>query len=114
MCLLTITLTAGDGGPVLALSGEADMTTVPELAAAFAAQVDAAVPHLTVDLSGLRFADSASIRVLVKASRALRARGGTLTLSRPQPSVARTLSLLGVDQVIPVRGGPGAGSGLDG
>ena len=108
---LTITLAAGDCGPVLALSGEADMTTVPELAAAFAAQVDAGVRHLTVDLSGLRFADSASIRVFVKASRALRAHGGILALSRPQQSVARTLRLLGVDQVIPVRGGASAGTG---
>jgi anti-anti-sigma factor len=111
---LRITVTAGDSGSVLALSGEADMTCVAELSAAFAAQVDAAAGHLTVDLAGLRFADSAAIRVLVKASRALRARGGTLTLSRPQPSVARTLSLLGVDRVIPVHGGAGAGTGLDG
>lgn len=107
-------MAAGDRGSVLALSGEADMTSVPELSAAFAAQVDAGVGNLTVDLAGLRFADSAAIRVLVKASRALRDRGGTLTLSRPQPSVARTLSLLGVDRVIPVHGGTGAGEVLDG
>jgi anti-sigma B factor antagonist len=111
---LRIALAAGDCGPVLVLAGEADMTSVPEMSAAFAAQVDAGVQHLTVDLSGLRFADSASIRVLVKTGRALRERGGTLVLSRPQPSVARTLSLLGVDRVIPVRGGAGAGSGIGG
>jgi anti-sigma B factor antagonist len=110
---LRIAVAATDGGSVLTLSGEADMTSVPELSAAFAAQVDAGVRDLTVDLAGLRFADSAAIRVLVKASRALRDRGGTLALSCPQPSVARTLSLLGVDRVIPVHGAD-ARTGHDG
>ncbi len=102
-------MASSDCGPVLALSGEADITCVPELSAAFAAQIEAGVLHLTVDLSGLCFADSAAIRVLVKTSRTLCDRGGTLALSRPQPSVARMLSLLGVDRVVPVRGG-GAGA----
>jgi anti-anti-sigma factor len=111
---LTITVAAGNCGPVLVLSGEADMTTTPELAAALAAQVDAGARHLTLDLSGLRFADSATVGVLISAERVLRTRGGTLVLVRPQPAVARTLNLLGVDQVIPVRGGTGTGTGPDG
>lgn len=88
---------------MVALSGEADVTTVPELTAALAAQAEG-VRHLTVDLSGLRFADSASIAVLISASRALKARGGTLDLDHPQPALARVLTILGVDQVIPVHG----------
>ena len=111
---LSITVAAGDCGPVLVLSGEADMTTVPELSAALTAQIDAGVRRLTVDLSGLRFADSATVGALIAASRSLRAAGGTLVLSRPQSVVARTLNLLGVDRVIPVRGGTGAGTGPDG
>jgi anti-sigma B factor antagonist len=104
MSLLTIVVAAGDGGPLVALLGEADVTTVPELTAALTAQVAAGVRHLTVDLSGLRFADSASVSVFISASHVLRASGGTLVLCRPQPPVARMLSLLGVDQVIPVHG----------
>lgn len=110
---LTIAVAEGGCGTVLALSGEADMTTAAELAAALTAQVDAGVRQLNLDLSGLRFADSATIGVLISAGRALREHGGTLTISRPQPAVARTLSLLGVDRVIPVRGGTGAGNRPD-
>ena len=98
---------------MVALSGEADLTTVPELAAALAAQVDAGARHLTVDLSALAFVDSASIGALITASHALRARGGTLELAGPQPIVARTLGLLGVDEVIPIRGGAVARSESD-
>jgi anti-anti-sigma factor len=67
--------------------------------------------HLTVDLSGLGFADSAAIRALVIAHLALKRQAGSLELSEPQPLVARTLRLMGVDQVIPVR--PQATPGLD-
>jgi anti-sigma B factor antagonist len=104
MSLLEIVVAAGDGGPVVALSGEADVTTVPELTSALTAQIADGVRHLTVDLSGLTFADSASVSVFISASHVLRASGGTLVLCRPQPPVARMLSMLGVDQVIPVHG----------
>jgi len=88
---------------VLTLSGEADVTTVAELSAALTAQLASDERHLTVDLSGLRFADSSVIRELVLAGRTLKDRGGGLGLANPQPAVARALSLLGVDQAIEVR-----------
>ena len=103
MGLLEISVTAGESGPVLMLSGEADLTTVAELRDALAAQVASGARHLTVDLSRLRFADSSVIRALVLADRTLRERGGRLELAHPQPVVARALSLLGVDQAIEVR-----------
>ena len=101
--LLEISVVAGEAGPVVMLSGEADLTTVAELADALSAQLAAGVRHLTVDLSRLRFADSAVIRELVLADRRLKDRGGGLALAHPQPVVARALSLLGVDRAIEVR-----------
>jgi anti-anti-sigma factor len=105
---LEISVAAGEAGPVLTLSGEADLTTVAELADALSAQLAAGAPHLTVDLSRLRFADSAVIRALVLADRTLKQRGGGLALAHPQPVVARALSLLGVDQAIEIRDGMSA------
>ena len=110
MGLLEITVAAGESGPVLSLSGQADVTTVAELSAALTAQLAGDARHLTVDLSGLRFADSAAIRELVLAGRKLKNRGGDLELASPQPAVARALSLLGVDQAIKVRNRTDAGA----
>jgi anti-sigma B factor antagonist len=116
--LLEISVAAGDHGPVLMLSGEADLTTAAELSDALTAQLASGTPYLTVDVSRLQFADSAVIRALVLANRTLKARGGGMELVHPQPVVARALSLLGVDQVIEVRdergrrAGPLAGPGL--
>ena len=110
MSLLEISVAAGESGPVVTLSGEADVTTVAELSEALTAQLASGARHLTVDLSGLRFADSAVIRELVMADRKLKDGGGGLELANPQPAVARALSLLGVDQVIEVRDGTNAGA----
>jgi anti-sigma B factor antagonist len=73
-----------------------------------AAQLEGGTTRLTVDLSGLRFADSAAIGELIQAHHAITQRGGTLELTRPQPVVARMLSLLGVDQILTVRDQAGA------
>jgi len=48
---------------------------VAELTEALTAQLADGAPHLTVDLSRLRFADSAVIRALVLADRTLKKRG---------------------------------------
>jgi anti-sigma B factor antagonist len=108
--LLEISVAVGETGSVLMLSGEADLTTVAELTDALTAQLATGARHLTVDLSRLRFADSAVIRALVLADRMLKNRGGGLALAYPQPGVARALSLLGVDQAIEVRDGMSAGA----
>src|SRR5690242_20316657 len=44
-----------------------------------------------------------AVQVLVVAAKILRARGGGLVLFRPQRQVARTLTLMGADQVITIR-----------
>jgi anti-anti-sigma factor len=110
---LEISVAAGEAGPVMTLAGEADVTNAAALGEALAAQLSGA-RQLTVDLSGLRFADSASVRALVLAGRALAERGGGLVLLRPQPAVARVLALLGVDQAITVRGQASLGAGPQG
>jgi len=94
---------------VVRLSGEADLSVARQLGDALNAQLASGASHLTVDLSRLRFADSAAVRALIKAHHALKHRGGTLELVGAQPEVARVLSLLGVDQAIPTH--PHAGSG---
>jgi len=111
--LLEISVAAGGSGPVVTLSGEADVTNVAELSEALTAQLASGARHLTVDLSGLRFADSSVIGALVLAGRTLKDRGGGLELARPQPVVARALTLLGVDQAIEIRDGTSARADQD-
>lgn len=93
---------AGESGPVVMLAGEADLTGAEQLNALISAQLATGTCQLTVDVSGLQYADSASIRTLALAARTLTKRGGSLLLLDPQPSVARVLTLLGVDQMVTI------------
>jgi len=74
---LTISASAGADGPVVVLSGEADMTTTEMLREMLATQLGTGARLVTVDASELSFLDSASLRILVLAARALQARHGT-------------------------------------
>lgn len=106
MTMLDIQVTATEAGPLMMLSGEADVTTVGQLQEALDGQLAQGTLTLLVEVSGLRFADSATIGVLISAARRLQARGGHLDLLSPPPALARMLTLLGVDQVLTVRNGP--------
>ena len=103
MAALRASAAAGADGPIVALSGEADATTAAELRKTLATQLDTGARLVTVDVSGLSFLDSASLRVLILAARALKGRHGRLVFARPQPLVARLLEITGADRLLDVR-----------
>ena len=105
MSILQASVSSGRDGPVLVLSGEADMTNLAVLNDAMAAAMPGGARHLTVDVSGLRFADTASVRALLLAALTLKDQGGFLVLLRPQPALRQVLTLLGAGQAITIRAG---------
>jgi len=98
-------VSAGGSGPVIMLSGETGPASKAQLSAFLARQLAGGTRHLTVDASGLRFADPAGLRALVLAAVLLKDRGGSLVLLRPQEPVARALALTGAGHMFTIRGG---------
>lgn len=101
---LQASVAAGSSGPVITLSGEADLASVAQLSALIAGQLSGGTLELTIDASDLRFADTASIRELILAARTLNERGGRLVLLHPQRPVARILTVLVVDGMFTIVG----------
>jgi anti-sigma B factor antagonist len=81
---------------VLALSGELDMVSAPDLAQTLDEVL--AQPHVRVmlDLNGLSFVDSAGVSVLIKAKQAAAVNGRTLVLRRPTEQLERVFALVGL------------------
>jgi|SRR5450755_260938 anti-sigma B factor antagonist len=102
---LHTSVAAGESGPVVMLSGEAELSSAGQLSDLLTAQLSGGAQQLMMDVSGLRFADSASVRALVLAGKTLRERGGTLVIARPQRAVARLLELMGANELLVVQGG---------
>ena len=98
---------------MVVLSGEADFTCLAALTAVINGQLSGGTRWLTIDVSELRFADTASIRELILAAKAMRKRSGTLVLLHPQRPVARVLALLGADHMFTIRTSPDPGDGTD-
>ena len=95
---LTITTTIDDHGWVIvAVAGEVDLATAPQLAQFLTAITDRDVK---VDLAGVRFLDSSGVAALVAGSRALTASGHLLRTSGEQDNVRRVLEISGVDTML--------------
>ena len=106
MSKLRMSVAAGESGPLIVVRGEADVTNADELSELVTGQLADGTLHLTVDVGGLDFADTAGIRVFLLAAKTLRQRGGDLVLLRPQRTLARILEILGADEVLAIQKEP--------
>jgi anti-anti-sigma factor len=88
---------------VLALRGDLDPATAPQLEEAIAAAAEAdAVERIVLDLAGLSFLDSSGLRTFVTARESLAGDGILLALRRPTANVVRLLDVTGLGEIIDV------------
>src|SRR5215469_83451 len=99
---LTISVSPEPGYVAVSVAGEIDMATAPQLREQLASVVSGGAQRVVVDLAQVAFLDSAGTAVLTATHRVLAGKAGSLALASPSPAAWRVLSLLGVDQVIPV------------
>jgi anti-anti-sigma factor len=90
------------GRPVVAASGELDLSTVPIVKKAIAAAADEGGSPVLVDLARVTLVDSTTIHVLVDATRRLQAAGRELVVVAPERYVRGVLDLTGADRVLRV------------
>jgi anti-sigma B factor antagonist len=86
------------GVPVIAVSGELDMSNAERLEATVETVVADGPDRLIFDLSGLRFMDSAGIAVLLSAA----GKVPSIELRDPLPPVRRVVELTGLESVLSV------------
>jgi anti-anti-sigma factor len=95
------------GGPVVVLSGELDLASVPGVAPTLFTAVTSAGPGtVTLDLRGVGYLASAGVGLVLEADARARAAGGNLkVLVAPSGRPARILALIGLDRVVTVTPG---------
>ncbi|MFJ7151522.1 STAS domain-containing protein [Streptomyces sp. NPDC100445] len=90
----TVTVTHYPGESVIALAGELDMSTCPQVDEATTA-LPAGATSLRLDLSGISFMDSMGLNLLLTLRRRIRADAGRLALAGVQEQPAGLLRLTG-------------------
>jgi anti-sigma B factor antagonist len=87
---------------VIAVTGELDLATSPELEEQLLGALHADADVVILDLRELEFMDSTGLSVLVKAHRAAEEGARRLYLIKGPPQVQRLLSLTGVGERLTV------------
>ena len=89
---------------MLALSGELDVVSAPELEQCLNDVLAEPQARVTLDLSELAFVDSAGMSVLIKAKQDAESNGRTLVLGRATEQVQRVFALVGLADWLTIEG----------
>jgi anti-sigma B factor antagonist len=101
-----VELRTDDRASVLAISGELDLSSSPELESHLAQAFESAPKTVIVDLRGLEFIDSTGLSVLVKAHQQAQEAGREFGIINGGAQVRRLLSLTGVTERLRVADEP--------
>ncbi len=99
---LTVHTELGGDAAVVAVAGELDMATAPEVWEKVDGLLSAGRHRLVFDLSELSFCDSTGLSVFVRARNRSAASGGEVFLAAPQRAVRRVLEVSGLVAVLPM------------
>ena len=94
-----VTESETEGTAVLAVQGEVDVSTAPELRERLLALAEAGRTVAVVDLSDVSFVDSTALGVLVSGVKRLRSAGGDLRLVVTQPRISKVFEITGLNDV---------------
>jgi anti-sigma B factor antagonist len=87
---------------VIAVRGEIDLFTAPELKQKLTDAIEAGKTRIVVDLAETTFLDSTALGVLIGAVKRLRSREGALVIVNVDQNIAKTFEITGLDQIFTI------------
>lgn len=99
----TLTTEKTDAGTaVIALTGEVDLYTAPELKQELVRVIDAGARGVVVDMTNTTFIDSTTLGVLISGVKRLRPNGGSVELVVTDRNIRKIFEITGLDRVFPL------------
>ena len=99
---ITSNVSLPDGSVTLAVSGELTAVTAEQLNAAIETVLGQAFLALTLDFKDLEYVASAGLRVLLKAQKALDAKGGKFIIRNACEEVMNVFEITGFDNILTI------------
>ena len=97
---VTLCVRPGDGGTIVAVSGEVDVCTEAPLQQALLRIIRECSARLMLDLSGVSFMDCAGLRALLATRHRAELRGGCMRLIAASAAVRRIIELTGAQEAL--------------
>jgi anti-anti-sigma factor len=91
----------GEGGVVLRLEGELDISSAPQVEQAVESQLAGGARQVVIDLRALSFIDSSGLRLFILLSDRARSEGWELRLIRPGEPTIAVFRLTGAEENLP-------------
>src|ERR1051326_2030227 len=91
-----------DNRHVVAVRGEIDLFTAPELKQKLTDAIEGGKSRIVVDLTDTTFLDSTALGVLIGAVKRLRSRDGALVIVNVDQNIAKTFEITGLDQIFTI------------
>jgi anti-sigma B factor antagonist len=88
--------------PVIALEGEVDVYTAPQLKQQMIALLEGGTKEVVVDLTQVDYLDSTALGVLIGGLKRLREMDGNLALICPSPRIKRVFEITGLDKIFDI------------
>jgi len=93
------TQTVSKSSSIIALEGEVDVYTAPQLKQQIISLLDNDITKIIVDLTDVAYLDSTALGVLIGGLKRLRERDGSLSLICPNPRIRRIFEITGLDKI---------------
>jgi anti-sigma B factor antagonist len=98
----SVTTIPSDDLFVVAVTGQADLHTAPELRDAIGNAIDEGHTRLVIDLTDATFIDSMTLGVLLSALKRVTPLGGRLVVVCPDPHLRRVFEITSLDRVLAI------------
>jgi anti-sigma B factor antagonist len=105
---LSVSQTSAGNVPILAVDGEVDVYSAPELKDKIGELVQSGQTTLIVDLSSVAFLDSTGLGALVEARSATAEAGGAMPIVCNQERILKLFTITGLDGVFSIHPDVGA------
>jgi len=101
---MQVTVERTQNAHVVRVSGEVDMRNSPDLRKSLQELVEARSPFVVVNLSGIRYMDTAGIATLVECYQRMRKYKGIFRLAEARPETLDILKLAKLDEIFDIFG----------
>ncbi|MGO8669900.1 MAG: STAS domain-containing protein [Capsulimonadaceae bacterium] len=91
-----------DTSTVLAVEGEVDVYSSPQLKQEIVSEAQAGTKHLFIDLSKVEYLDSTCLGVLIGGLKRLRELDGNVVLVGPGSRILRIFEITGLDKIFDI------------